>query len=269
LSNERASAIAAGRQGPPQTGRIISRAYKLVPMHIFANPTRFLSIAQPLTSWLLWPGLLLIAVGAIYGLFYAPADRLMGDSVRILYIHVPTVWLAMGGWSFIAIASVVQLVWRHPLAAVAARAVAVPGALFTGLGLITGSIWARPTWGTWWVWDGRITSVLVLFFLYLAYIALANADNQKAGVSRVTAIFGLVGAINIPIINRSVIWWNSLHQKASITLSGSTIDDAFLWPLALTVAGFSMIFGALVLMRMRMILAEIKVDARLRRMAAA
>ncbi|MEH6826795.1 heme ABC transporter permease CcmC [Parasphingorhabdus sp.] len=237
-------------------------------MHAFANPTRFLTLAKPLTLWFLVAGLVLVIFGSIYGLIYAPADQLMGDSVRILYIHVPTVWLAMGGWSAIAIASIMQIVWRHPLAAVAARAVAVPGAVFTALGLITGSIWARPTWGTWWVWDGRVTSVLVLFFLYLAYIALANASGDKGGVSRVTAIFGIVGAINIPIINRSVVWWNSLHQPASITVSGSTIDSAFLWPLMVNVIGFSLLFGAIVLMRMRSILAETKVEARLKRMAA-
>ncbi len=237
-------------------------------MHAFANPTRFLKLAKPLTLWFLVAGLVLVIFGSTYGLLYAPADRLMGDSVRILYIHVPTVWLAMGGWTAIAIASIMQIVWRHPLAAVAARAVAVPGAVFTALGLITGSIWARPTWGTWWVWDGRVTSVLVLFFLYLAYIALANASGDKGGVSRVTAIFGIVGAINIPIINRSVVWWNSLHQPASITVSGSSIDSAFLWPLMVNVIGFSFLFGAIVLMRMRGILAETKVEARLKRMAA-
>ena len=236
-------------------------------MHGFANPTRFLKIARPLTGWLLALGAGLILFGSLYGLFVAPADRLMGDSVRILYVHVPTVWLAMGGWTGIAIASVMQLVWRHPLAAVAARAIAVPGALFTALGLATGSIWARPTWGTWWVWDGRVTSVLVLLFLYLGYIALAGASGDKGGVSRATAIFGLIGAVNIPIINRSVVWWNSLHQKASITVQGSSIDDAFLWPLFVNVAGFSFLFGALVLMRMRAILADTKVEARLRRMA--
>jgi len=237
-------------------------------MHAFANPTRFLTLAKPLTLWFLAVGLMLVVFGSAYGLLYAPEDRLMGDSVRILYIHVPTVWLAMGGWTAIAIASIMQIVWRHPLAAVAARAVAVPGAVFTALGLITGSIWARPTWGAWWVWDGRVTSVLVLFFLYLAYIALANASGDKGGVSRVTAIFGIVGAINIPIINRSVVWWNSLHQPASITVSGSSIDSAFLWPLMVNVIGFSLLFGAIVLMRMRGILAETKVEARLKRMAA-
>ena len=237
-------------------------------MHAYANPAKFLSIAKPLTMWFLGVGLLMVAVGSVYGIFYAPADRLMGETVRIMYIHVPTVWLSMGGWTGIAIASIMQIVWRHPLSAVAARAIAVPGALFTALGLITGSIWAKPTWGTWWVWDGRVTSVLVLFFLYLAYIALANASGGKGGVSRVTAIFGIVGAVNIPIINRSVVWWNSLHQPASITAGGSTIDNAFMWPLFVNVIGFTLLFGAIVLMRMRGILAETKVEARLRRMAA-
>ena len=237
-------------------------------MHAYANPARFLSIARPLTPWFFVLGVLLIAGGSIYGLILAPADRLMGDSVRILYIHVPASWLAMGGWTGIAIASIMQIVWQHPLAAVAARAIALPGAMFAAMSLITGAIWARPTWGTWWVWDGRVTSVLVLFFLYLAYIALANASSNKGGVSRVTAIFGIVGAINIPIINRSVVWWNTLHQKASITVGGSSIDSAFLWPLLVNVIGFSLLFGAIVLMRMRTILAETKVEARLKRMAA-
>lgn len=237
-------------------------------MHAYANPARFLSLARPLTPWLFLLGILLIAGGSVYGLLLAPADRLMGDSVRILYIHVPASWLAMGGWTGIAIASIMQIVWQHPLAAVAARAIALPGAMFAAMSLMTGSIWARPTWGTWWVWDGRVTSVLVLFFLYLAYIALANASGEKGGVSKVTAIFGIVGAINIPIINRSVVWWNTLHQKASITVGGSSIDSAFLWPLLVNVIGFSLLFGAIVLMRMRTILAETKVEARLKRMAA-
>jgi len=133
--------------------------------------------------------------------------------------------------------------------------------------MITGSIWGRPTWGTWWVWDGRLTSMLVLFFLYLGYIALSNASSEKGDTSRVAAVFGVIGAVNIPIINRSVIWWESQHQKASITLSGSSIDTAYLVPLFVAVAGFSLLFGALVLMRMRAALAEMRIEARMRRMA--
>ena len=241
-------------------------------MHVFANPTRFLSIARPLTPWLFWGGLLLLLIGAAAGLFYTPADYLQGESVRIIYVHVPAAWLGMGGWTGLAIASLMQIVWRHPLAGVAGRAIAVPGALFTAICLAAGSIWGRPTWGTWWEWDGRMTSMLVLLFLYLGYIALANARSGDApggrgSVSRVTAIFGLVGAINIPIINRSVVWWNSLHQGPSITMRGSTIDGSILWPLGFTVLGFSMLFGAIVLMRMRAILAQNKVEARLQRLA--
>lgn len=241
-------------------------------MHVLANPARFLSIARPLTPWLFWGGLLLILSGAAAGLFYTPADYLQGDSVRIMYVHVPAAWLGMGGWTGLAVASLVQIVWRHPLAGVAARAIAVPGVLFTAICLATGSIWGRPTWGTWWEWDGRMTSMLVLLFLYLGYIALANASSGegaggRGSVSRVTAIFGLVGAINIPIINRSVIWWNSLHQGPSITLRGSAIDGSILWPLGFTVLGFSLLFGAIVLMRMRALLAQNKVEARLQRLA--
>lgn len=236
-------------------------------MHGFANPARFLKIARPLTPWLAWGGVLLIAIGMGAGLFFTPPDYLQGETVRILYIHVPAAWLGMGGWTGIAIAGLVQLVWRHPLAGIAARAIAAPGALFTALCLSTGSIWGRPAWGTWWEWDGRMTSMLVLLFLYFGYMALASADDERGGVSRVTAIFGLVGAINIPIINRSVVWWNTLHQKASITISGSSIDGSLLWPLGFTTLGFSLLFGAIVLMRMRASLAQIRVEARLRRMA--
>lgn len=236
-------------------------------MHRFANPARFLRIAKPLTPILFWSGLVLALGGCLWGVVGTPSERLMGDSVKIMFIHVPSAWIGMAGWSVIAIASVMQLVWRHPLAGVAARAVAVPGAVFAAICLITGSLWGRPTWGTYWVWDGRLTSMLILFFLYLGYIALANASSENASVSRVTAVFGIIGAINIPIINRSVIWWESQHQKASITLSGSTIDAAYLWPLFTAVLGFTLLFGAIMLMRMRAALAEVRIEARMRRLA--
>lgn len=240
-------------------------------MHGFANPARFLRLARWLTPLLLASGLILAGAALTYGLFIVPPDRLMGDTVRILFIHVPAAWLGMAGWSTIAIAGLVELVWRHPLAGIAARAAAVPGAAFTAICLATGSIWARPTWGAWWVWDGRLTSFLVLLFLYFGYIALAGAAQKDAaaggGASRITAIFGLVGAVNIPIINRSVVWWNSLHQPASITVGKSAIDPAYLWPLLIAALGFSLIFGGVVLARMRTLLAEIQTEARLRRKA--
>ena len=236
-------------------------------MHGFANPKRFLSLARWLTPLLLISGLLLSAGALSWGLFVVPPDRLMGETVRILFLHVPTAGLGMGGWAAIALSSAAFLVWRHPLAALAARAAAVPGLVFTIICLVTGSIWGRPTWGTWWVWDGRLTSMLVLAFLYLAYIALAQAAEREGVSARIPAIFGLLGAINIPIINRSVVWWNSLHQPPSITLGKSGIEDVFLIPLLIAVIGFSLIFGGVVLARMRALLADIQAEARLRRRA--
>ena len=238
-------------------------------MHGFANPARFLRLARWLTPLLLVSGLIVAGGALAWGFFVVPPDRLMGDTVRILYIHVPAAWLGMGGWTAIAVASLMELVWRHPLSGIAARAAAVPGAVFTAICLITGSLWGRPTWGTWWVWDGRLTSMLVLLFLYFGYIALADATQRDGNGSRVAAIFGLVGAINIPIINRSVVWWNSLHQPPSITMGQSAIDGTFLWPLLIATVGFSLIFGGVVLARMRAILADVQAEARLRRKAAA
>lgn len=241
-----------------------------IPMHVFANPARFLKIARPLTPVMGWGGALLIALGLGAGLFLAPEDYLQRDSVRIMYVHVPAAWLGMAGWTGIAVASLVQIVWRHPLAAVAGRAVAVPGALFTAICLITGSLWGRPAWGTYWAWDGRMTSMLVLLFLYFGYIALAEAERDRGGEGRLTAIFGLVGAVNIPIIRFSVEWWESFHQKSSISIveGKSTIHASMLWPLLVSALGFSLLFGAIALMRMRAALARNKVEARLRRMAA-
>ncbi len=238
-------------------------------LHAYANPARFLKIARPLTPLLLVAGLLLVGVGAWAGLMLTPPDYLQGDTVRIIYLHVPAAWLGMGGWSGIAIGSIAYLVWRHPLAALSARACAVPGALFAAVCLITGSIWGRPTWGTWWQWDGRLTSMLLLFFVYLAYIALTRADAQRGGDGRIPALFGLAGTVLLPIIRYSVVWWNTLHQGQSLTLTKSTIDNSILWPLPLTLAGFTLLFMGIVLMRMRALLAAGKVEARMRRMAAA
>lgn len=236
-------------------------------MHIYANPKRFLSLAQWLTPLLFWCGLALSFGAIAWGLAVVPPDRLMGESVRILFIHVPAAWLGMGGWTGIAVASAALLIWKHPLAGIAARAIALPGMTFTAICLATGSIWGRPTWGTWWVWDGRLTSMLVLLFLYAGYIALAQATAREGGSTKIAAIFGIVGAINIPIINRSVVWWNSLHQPPSITVGQSSIDAVYLWPLLIAVAGFSLLFGGIVLMRMRALIAEQQVEARLRRRA--
>src|SRR3954470_23525600 len=190
-------------------------------MHGFANPARFLRIARPLTPWLTLSGLIVTAVALAAGLFVTPPDYLQGETVRIMYVHVPTAWLGMAGWAGIAAAAAAQLVWRHPLAIVAGRALAAPGALFTGFALATGSIWGRPTWGTWWQWDGRLTSMLLLLFLYLGYIALARADADRGGDGRIAAIYGVAGTVLLPIIRYSVVWWNTLHQGQSIGLTGS------------------------------------------------
>jgi heme exporter protein C len=237
-------------------------------MHRFANPARFLRVARPATGWLMAIGLLFAAAGVVAGLFMTPPDYLQGETVRILYIHVPSAWLGMAGWAGIAAASISQLVWRHPLAAVAGRAIAGPGALFAGLCLVTGSIWGRPTWGTWWEWDGRLTSMLILFFLYLGYIALAAAEKERGGEGRMAAIFGLIGAVNLPIIHYSVLWWRTLHQGQSISLGGTSIAPELLWPLPLTMLGFTGIFAAVTLMRMRMDIALMRVEMRLRRAGA-
>jgi heme exporter protein C len=236
-------------------------------MHAFANPTRFIAFARPLTLWLGTSGAILMLIGLAGGLFLSPPDYLQREIVRIMYVHVPAAWLGMAGWAGIAVASLMQLVWRHPLAAVAARAMAVPGAVFTALCLATGSLWGRPTWGTYWEWDGRLTSMLVLFFLYIGFIALAEAEREKGGDGRIAAIFGMVGAINLPIIHFSVTWWNTLHQGQSTGLTGSSIAPSMLWPLLVAALGFTLFFGAIVLMRMRTALARNRVEARLRRMA--
>ena len=238
-------------------------------MHGYANPARFLKIARPATGWLLGVGVLLVLAGTYGGLAVTPPDYLQGETVRILYIHVPSAWLGMAGWASIAASSISQIVWRHPLAAVAGRALAPVGATFAALCLATGSIWGRPTWGTWWEWDGRLTSMLILFFLYLGYIALASAERERGGDGRMAALFGLVGAINLPIIHYSVLWWRTLHQGQSISVSGgSSIAPELLWPLPLTMIGFTAIFAAVTLMRMRAELARTKLEARLRRSAA-
>jgi heme exporter protein C len=236
-------------------------------MHGFANPKRFLSIARPLTPWLLALGLLLAGGALAWGLTVVPAERLQGETVRILFLHVPAAWLGMAGWTTIALASLAEIVWRHPLAAIAGRAAALPGAFFSALCLVTGSLWGRPAWGTWWEWDGRLTSMLVLLFLYLGYIALAGATAREGASSRIPAIFGLVGIVNVPVIHYSVLWWYSIHQPPSLSMSGSSMAPEFLWPLLVATGGFSLLFGAVVLMRMRALLAETQAEARLRRRA--
>ena len=240
-------------------------------MHGFANPARFLRIARWLTPALLLTGLVLTAIALAQGLWQVPQDRLQGDTVRIMFIHVPAAWLGAGGYMSLAIASATALIWRHPLATIAARAIAPAGAAFTAICLVSGSLWGKPTWGTYWVWDARLTSMLVLLFLYLGYLALSASEAEKGGEARASSILALVGVINLPIIKYSVEWWNTLHQGSSISVvnASSKIAPELLTPLLLSVAGFSFLFGVIVLMRMRAMLAQQRVDARSRRMAEA
>ena len=240
-------------------------------MHRFANPARFLKIARVATPIVALLGLALTAAGLGIGLFASPPDYQQGESVRIMYVHVPAAWLGAGGYLGLAIASATALIWRHPLATIAARAIAPAGAAFTAICLVSGALWGKPTWGTYWVWDARLTSMLVLLFLYLGYLALSASEAEKGGEQRAAAILALVGVINLPIIKYSVEWWNTLHQGSSISVinAKSSIAPELLAPLLLSVAGFTFLFAAIVLMRMRAMLAQQRIDARSRRLAEA
>ncbi|RED28592.1 heme exporter protein C [Rhodopseudomonas thermotolerans] len=216
-----------------------------------ANPTRFLTLAGRLLPWLAGATVLTLAAGLTQGML-APDDYQQGATVKIMFVHVPNAWLAMFVWGVMSIASLGTLVWRHPLADVAAKTAAPIGAAFTFLALVTGSLWGRPMWGTYWEWDARLTSMLVLFLMYLGLIALWRAVEDPTRAARAAAVLTLVGAINLPIIKFSVDWWNTLHQPASVVrMGGSTLDKAFLIPLLVTAVGFSLLFLTLHLAAMR------------------
>jgi heme exporter protein C len=186
-----------------------------------------------------------------------------------MYVHVPMAWLSLAGYAGLGVAGIAILVWRHPLAEVALVSLAPVGAAFAGVCLATGSIWGRPTWGTWWVWDGRLTSMLVLFFLYIGVIAIARAFDEPSRGARAAAVLAIFGLVNLPIVKFSVEWWNTLHQPASITLSGSSIDVAMLRPLLVSATGLALLFAAAVLMRMRAGIARQRLAARAARLAGA
>lgn len=216
-----------------------------------ANPSRFLSFAGSILPWLAGLTLITLAIG-FWMSMTAPNDYQQGVTVKIMFIHVPFAWLSMMCYTVMSIAALGTLVWRHPLADVASKAAAPIGAVFTALALITGSLWGKPMWGTWWVWDARLTSVFVLFLMYLGVIALTRAMDDPAKSARVTAILTLVGFVNIPIIKFSVDWWNTLHQPASvIRMGGSTIDPSLLRPLLVMAIGFTLLFFTLHIMAMR------------------
>ncbi|HML93169.1 heme ABC transporter permease [Methyloceanibacter sp.] len=217
-----------------------------------ANPTRFLNFAGAVIPWLAGLAAILLGAGLYLSFFVAPPDYQQGETVRIMFIHVPSAWLAMFAYVLIAISGLGTLIWRHPLADVSAKAAAPIGATFTFLALVTGSLWGKPMWGTYWVWDARLTSMLVLFLLYLGLIALWQAIEEPGRAGRAAAILALVGAVNIPIIKFSVNWWNTLHQPASVIRAGApTIDSSLLTPLVVMALGFTVLFVVLHLIAMR------------------
>jgi heme exporter protein C len=219
-------------------------------LHFLANPARFRRFSARVLPALSAVTVLAVAVGLYWALVLAPPDYQQGETVRIMYIHVPAATISMGGYLLLAVLGASLLVWRHPLAALMARATAPVGATFTAVGLITGSLWGRPMWGTYWVWDARLTSFLLLFFLYLGHIALSRAYDDAERGDKAAAILALVGAINVPIIKFSVDWWNTLHQPASIMrLGGPSIHPTILYPLLWMMATFALLFLLLVLLR--------------------
>ena len=216
-----------------------------------ANPTRFIALADRLVPWLGGIAALLLAAG-LYMSFAAPEDYQQGITVRIMFIHVPFAWLSMMCYTVMTLSSVGTLVWKHPLADVSAKAAAPIGAAFTFLALLTGSLWGKPMWGTWWVWDARLTSVFILFLMYLGIIALTRAMDDPIRAARAAAVVTLVGFINIPIIKFSVDWWNTLHQPASVSRFGRpAMDAAFLYPLLIMAVAYTLLFFTLHLMAMR------------------
>jgi heme exporter protein C len=217
-----------------------------------ANPTRFMALSARLLPWLWAAAVVLLAWGVFLAFFRAPPDYQQGHTVKIMFIHVPAAWLAMGAYVVVAMSSFGLLVFRHPLADVSAKAAAPLGATFTALALITGSLWGKPMWGTYWVWDARLTAVLILFFLYLGLMALRSSIEEETLAARLTAILALVGITILPVIKFSVDWWNTLHQPASVMrLGGTTIHHSILVPLLVMAAGFTVLFVAMHLKAMR------------------
>jgi len=222
-------------------------------IHKLSSPPYFFDFAKKIIPWLLIIGILQLIIGAINGLFFAPADYQQGDAFRIIYVHVPAAYLSIMIYTIMAVASFVGLIWRIKLAHTVSISAAPVGAWLTFLALLTGSIWGRPMWGTWWEWgDPRLTSELIMFFLYIGFIALHSSIDDLKKADRAGAILILVGAINVPIIHFSVEWWSSLHQGPTLfRADGPSIDPSMLYPLVLMILGFCFYFCALILIRIR------------------
>jgi heme exporter protein C len=217
----------------------------------YANPKRFMELSGAILPWLAGAAAIFLAVGLVLA-FTSPPDYQQGSTVRIMFVHVPAAWVAMMAYALMALSAAVGLINRHPLADTAAKTAAPLGALFTALALVTGSLWGKPMWGAWWVWDGRLTSFLILLFIYLGYIALWNAIEDETRAARATAILALVGAVNLPIIEFSVQWWTTLHQGESIFRAGGpSISAVFLWPLFAMALAYTLLFFTLWMVRIR------------------
>ncbi len=221
-------------------------------LHKYSSPKHFYALSERLIPWFGWFCLAFMLAGLYYGLFIAPPDYQMGESYRIMFVHVPAAWMSMFIYVVMAIAGGIGLVWRIKLAEVIAASSAPIGASFTFLALVTGALWGKPMWGTWWVWDARLTSELILLFLYLGVIALNSAIEDKRTASRASAVLALVGVVNIPIIHYSVEWWNTLHAKATVTkLAAPSMPLSMLTPLLLMAIAFKLYYATVVLKRAR------------------
>ena len=227
-----------------------------------ANPNRFNKITEKIQPYILLIAITTLISGLYFGLFDSPKDYQQGDAVRIMYVHVPSAWLASFLYFSLAISCVFYLVWKHPLADLVSSSIAPIGALFSALTLVTGSLWGKPMWGTWWVWDARLTSMLVLFFFYLGYILLSNAFERKIDGSKTASVLAIVGLINLPIVKFSVDWWHTLHQPASIIkIGGPSIDDKMLLPLILMIFALSFFSLYMIILNVKTKLIEKKCEA--------
>ena len=227
-----------------------------------ANPNRFNRITEKIQPYILFITIIALISGLYFGLFDSPKDYQQGDAVRIMYVHVPSAWLASFLYFSLAISCVFYLVWKHPLADLVSSSIAPIGALFSVLTLVTGSLWGKPMWGTWWVWDARLTSMLVLFFFYLGYILLSNAFERKIDGSKTASVLAIVGLINLPIVKFSVDWWHTLHQPASIIkIGGPSIDDKMLLPLILMIFALSFFSLYMIILNVKTKLIEKKCEA--------
>ena len=227
-----------------------------------ANPNRFNRITEKIQPFILFITIIALISGLYFGLFDSPKDYQQGDAVRIMYVHVPSAWLASFLYFSLAISCVFYLVWKHPLADLVSSSIAPIGALFSALTLVTGSLWGKPMWGTWWVWDARLTSMLVLFFFYLGYILLSNAFERKIDGSKTASVLAIVGLINLPIVKFSVDWWHTLHQPASIIkIGGPSIDDKMLLPLILMIFALSFFSLYMIILNVKTKLIEKKCEA--------